>query len=68
MLARDVGVPCLAVAGLLEAGAAELERAGIAAAYSLTERAGSAAAAQAEAARWLREVTATAVGAWAHGG
>ncbi|AEF39810.1 glycerate kinase [Hoyosella subflava] len=63
-LARELGVPCLAIAGLVDTDQAALEESGIQAAYSLTESAGSSEVAHAQASRVLREVTESAVRQW----
>jgi glycerate kinase len=63
-LGAELCVPCVALAGSVRVGPADLAAAGILGAYSLTEAAGDAARAMAEAGPVLRSVTATAVADW----
>jgi len=52
-LARATGTPCIVLAGRVTLPPSELQAAGIAAAYSASEEAGSEAASIAEPARYL---------------
>lgn len=53
-VAAEAGVPCVAVAGRVSVGRREMAASGVDSAYSLTDLAGSAQAALADAARWTQ--------------
>jgi len=65
--ARGTGTPCLVLAGQVGVEPAAAAAAGVRAAYSLAEQAGSVAAALAEPARQLTELAARVALDW-HGG
>lgn len=53
-VALEAGVPCVVVAGRVSVGRREMAASGVDSAYSLTDLAGSPAAALSDAARWTR--------------
>jgi len=65
--AAAAGVPCLVLAGRVSVGRREMAAAGVAAAYSLVDSAGSAEAAQSGAGRELRALAERVAGQWARG-
>lgn len=65
--AAAAGVPCLVLAGRVSVGRREMTAAGVAAAYSLVDSAGSAEAAQSGAGRELRALAERVAGQWARG-
>ena len=66
-LAATRGLPCVAIAGEVTAGEAELRAAGFAATFSLVDLAGSVDAAMAEAARWLAAAAGDVAKRWSPG-
>lgn len=65
--AGERGLPCLVVAGQVSVGAEEMAAAGVTAAYSLAEHAGSVAAALAEPAAGLESLAERLAQEWATG-
>ena len=65
--ALDAAVPCVVIAGQVSVGRREAMANGVAASYSLTDLAGSAEAAQADAAHWARVAGERVAVAWGHG-
>ncbi len=63
-VAAAVGVPCLVLAGRVSVGRREMAAAGVAAAYSLVDSAGSAEAAEAGAAQELRTLAERVAAEW----
>ena len=63
-LAQREGVPCVAVAGQVEAGRRELGSAGVDAAYAVADLAGSVEEALAAPAEWLDELAARVAAEW----
>lgn len=63
-LAQKEGVPCLVVAGQVEAGRREMASAGVDAAYAVADLAGSVEEALAEPAGWLADLAGHVAGEW----
>ena len=63
-LAQREGVPCVVVAGQVEAGRRELGAAGVDAAYAVADLAGSVEESLAAPAEWLTELAARVAGEW----
>ncbi|HVE63825.1 MAG TPA: glycerate kinase [Mycobacteriales bacterium] len=62
--ARDAGLPCLALAGVVRLGRQELAAAGFDAAYALVDLATTAEGAVTEAAMWLTELASRVAREW----
>ncbi|WP_155373226.1 glycerate kinase family protein [Catellatospora vulcania] len=62
--ARDLGVPCVVLAGRVTTGRREQGAAGVTEAYALVDHFGSVELALGEAARGLREIAARLAGQW----
>jgi glycerate kinase len=62
--ARDRGLPCIVVAGRVDAGRRESAAAGVTETWSLVEHFGDQARAMAEPGRGLREIAGRLAGQW----